>query len=345
MSLFKSLSIDDIRQRGTIRDEDVRAMRRWMEEDGAISPLEADLLLMLNGACRIKDASWTSFFVEAVTDYIVHQTQPEGYLTAANAEWLTLRFVRDGRITSHAELELAINTLEEARWTPQSLSQLLLQQVRDAVISGQGPLRAGVLMGPGTVTDAEVEFTRRILAAGEDTLPLTKAEARALFEINAALTDPAAHAGWAHLYVTAIANAVMSSSGLGVLGRRELLGDRTLLIDPVSDADRDEGPIGPRQISTGSASGIVGITAFSTSRPLSAEERAMARLQRQRIEIITCDEIAEPDIEWLVECIDGQPPAPAARIGANERRLLAVVECHSPTLHPALATLMSKLAA
>ena len=92
MSLFKSLSIDDIRQRGTIREDDVRSMRRWMAEDGTICALEADLLLMLNGACRIKDASWTSFFVEAVTDYLVHQAEPEGYITAANAEWLTLRF-------------------------------------------------------------------------------------------------------------------------------------------------------------------------------------------------------------------------------------------------------------
>ena len=48
MSLFKSLSIDDIRQRGTIREDDVRSMRRWMEEDGAICALEADLLVTVH---------------------------------------------------------------------------------------------------------------------------------------------------------------------------------------------------------------------------------------------------------------------------------------------------------
>lgn len=347
MSLFKSLSIDEIRQRGTIRDVDVRSMRRWLEEDGAISALEADLLLMLNNACRIKDASWASFFVDAVTDYLVHQAEPEGYITSANADWLTMRVASDGRITSHAELELTASILDEARWAPQSLSRLLLQQVRNAVASGQGPLRAGILMGPGTITDAEVELARRILAAGDDSLPVTKSEAAVLFEINATLSDPAAHPGWAHLYINAIANAVMASTGLGVAGRRQFLSE-----DFSADMEAPS-PAAP----AGSTLQLLSVhspvdspaaratTVFSTFRPLSVEERALARLERQRIEIITCDELAEPAIEWLVERIDGQMSRDCGAIGPNERRLLALVERHSPELHPALAPLVAKAAA
>lgn len=347
MSLFKSLSIDEIRQRGTIRDVDVRCMRRWIDEDGTISPLEADLLLMLNTACRIKDASWASLFVDAVTDYLVHQAEPEGYVTSANADWLTMRLPGDGRITSHAELELAVSILEEARWAPQSLSRLMLQQVRDAVASGHGPLRAGILMGPGTITDAEVELARRVLAAGDDSLPVTKSEAAVLFEINAALTDPAAHPGWAHLYVQAIANAVMASSGLGVAGRRQFLSEA---FPADMEAPAATAPAGAairlmNLHSPAEAPPARSTTAFSTIRPLSVEERALARLERQRIEIITCDELAEPEIEWLVERIDGQMSRGPGAVGPNERRLLALVERHSPALHPALAPLVARAAA
>jgi hypothetical protein len=347
MSLFKSLSIDEIRQRGTIRDVDVRCMRRWLDEDGTISALEADLLLMLNNACRIKDASWASLFVDAVTDYLVHQAAPEGYITSANADWLTMRFSSDGRITSHAELELAVSILEEARWAPQSLSRLLLQQVCNAVASGQGPLRAGILMGPGTITDAEVELTRRILAAGDDSLPVTKSEAAVLFEINATLADPASHAGWALLYVNAIANAVMTSTGLGVAGRRQFLSE-AFAAD--IEAAGSSGPAGAplRLLSlqpTAEPPTAPVTTVFSTFRPLSIEERALARLERQRIEIITCDELAEPEIEWLVERIDGQMSRGSGTVGPNERRLLALVERHSPALHPALAPLVARAAA
>jgi hypothetical protein len=350
MGLFKSLSIDEIRQRGTIRDVDVQSLRQNLTEDGAVTALEADLLLMLNTACRIKDASWADFFVESLTDYLVHQAAPEGYVTAANAEWLTLRFSRDGRITNHAELELIVSILEEARWAPPSLPLLVLRQMRTGVLTGRGPLRTGAPVLAGVITDPEVELVKRVLVACDDALPVTRSEAEALFDINAAISDPSGHTGWSELYVTAIANAVMWAAGYAVPGRREALGSLSLgaatiaatTLELPRGVTSDE--IAARLAHSDNITLSRGPSAFSTCRPHSSEERALARLERQRIEIITHAEIAEPDIDWLVGQIGSQISARGGRAGTNEHQLLARIERSSPALHPALEPLLRTVA-
>jgi hypothetical protein len=351
MSLFKSLSIDDIRQRGSIHNVDVQSLRQNLAENDAISALEADLLLMLNTACRIKDASWSGFFVETLTDYLVHQTAPEGYVTAATAEWLALRFSRDGRITNHAELDLVVSIIEEARWVPLSLPLIVLRQVRAGIATGQGPLRAGAPVPAGVITDTEVELVRRVLVACDDALPVTRAEAEALFEINAALSDPASHPGWAELYVTAIANAVMWAAGYAVAARSDALGKLEVVSDAAHASDTIRLPCGitsdeiaARLSAADDIAQMNGPAAFSTCRPQSSEERALARLERQRIEIITHDKILEPDIDWLVGQIGGQISARGGQASPNEHRLLARIERSSPALHPALEPLLKTVA-
>ena len=97
MGGLKSLALDDIFARGTLTEADVQKFRRIFYEDGIVSVDEAEILFKLNAKCPIAHASWSAFLVEAVTDYIVFQVQPQGYVTAENAHWLVDRVSAAGR--------------------------------------------------------------------------------------------------------------------------------------------------------------------------------------------------------------------------------------------------------
>ena len=136
MSGLQALRVDDIVSRGSLRDTDVRLLRQIFYEDGIVSPAEADLVFKLNNACPVQHADWADFFIEAITDYVVFQERPQGYLTSANAHWLIDQIAHDGKVDSKTELELLVTVLDKARWSPVSLVKFALEQVKHAVISG-----------------------------------------------------------------------------------------------------------------------------------------------------------------------------------------------------------------
>ena len=188
MSLLNAISVDAIRARGSITDGDVLLLRRAFYEDGAIDPAEAEVLFALNTTCPVQEPHWADCFVEMLTDYVVNQAKPEGYVTIENAEWLVSQIAKDGSVESKTELELLINVLDKARWSPQSLVAFALAQVERAVIEGTGPLRAGKSLAAGVINEAEVELLKRILYAfgGDGNIAITRPEAEILFAIDAA---------------------------------------------------------------------------------------------------------------------------------------------------------------
>ncbi|MCB1510814.1 MAG: hypothetical protein KDJ36_07905 [Hyphomicrobiaceae bacterium] len=331
MSITKSLSFDEICQRGSIRDADVSQLRKLFYEDSNVSHEEAEALFEINDACRVQDPTWAPFFVEAVTDYIINEVDPKGYLTVDNADWLISHISRDGRVETQTELELLINVLDKARWTPERLVRFALEQIEFAVLHGNGPLRAGKELAPGCVTSADVELLRRAIYAfgGEGNVSVTRSEAEVLFRINDATAEANNVPEWQELFVKAIANAVMAASGYRVPSRAEALRRERWL------EERGDLSIGSMLSAIGRG-GIQGIRAIYSEQ--SAEERAIARLEQQRIEIITNEEVTGGEVEWLVEQIgrDG-------RMTANEKALIAFLKAESTKLHPSLDTLLDRL--
>ena len=47
-----------------------------------ISADEAEALFTLNETCQQQDPAWAEFYIDALTDYLVNQVEPEGYLMA-----------------------------------------------------------------------------------------------------------------------------------------------------------------------------------------------------------------------------------------------------------------------
>ncbi len=321
MSLLSALSVDDIRARGTIIEADVAALRRSFYSDGTIDAAEAQTLCELHHVSGAKDPGWTSCFVEMLTDYLVNQASPEGYLTYEQAEWLVGHIAPQGNIETRAELELLINLLDKARWSPQSLVAFALDQIRRAVVENTGPLRAGKNLTAGHIDETEVELLKRILYAygGDGNIAVTRAEAELLFEIDAATRGGANAESWSDLFVKAIANCVMAASGYAPPSREQALARETWLK------------------SRGDATLIGFLAAY---RAQNSEQRAIAILERQKIEIVTAEEVSVADAEWL-----------AARIGQdgvisnNEQALIDLLVAQSPQIAPELEAMIGRVVA
>jgi hypothetical protein len=338
MAITTAFSTSEIKARGSIKDTDVLRLRRVYYENGCVSTEEAETLFELNDACPVQDATWADCFIEMLTDYLVNQVKPEGYLTADNADWLITRIAKDGKVNSKLELELLVNVLDKARWAPERLVRFALQQVKLAVISGEGPLRAGCSLDGGCVSAGEVKLLRRILYAfgGDGNTAITRAEAEVLFEIDAATDGAQNHPSWRDLFVKAIANCVMVASGHAPPTREEALAREAWL-------DR-RGDLSPANVLNGMSHKITGsvIAGFkpflSRYRQQSIENRTIARLERQKIEIITNEQVTEADATWLARqiCRSGKPTA-------NEQALLEFLQRECPKAHPLLRDLIDKI--
>jgi hypothetical protein len=331
MGVLSAVSIAEIKARGSIKDADVLKLRRSYYEDGSISAEEAETILALNDACPIQDPAWADCLVETITDFIVDQAPPEGYLTQQNAQWLIRHIAKDGQIGSKTELELLLNVLDKGRWVPQSLVRFALEQVRDAIVHNGGPLRAGKPRDASGVAAADVDLLRRILYSfgGDGNLAVTQAEAEVLFEIDAATAEADNHPSWSDLFVKAIANCVLGASGYAAPPRTVALAR-----DPWLER---RGELSIEEV----LSGLTGPTRkmFGGYRKRSAEEQAIARLTQQKIEIITRESITPADVKWLAERIDAK-----GKLTPNARSLLMFLEAESPAIDPILRDIAERAA-
>lgn len=334
MGVLSAVSVAEIKARGSIKDADVLRLRRSYYDDGHITAEEAEGIFALNDACPIQDPAWADCFVETITDYIVDQAKPEGYLTSDNAAWLIEHVTQDGRIETKTEMELVVSVLENARWAPESLVQFALDQVKRAVIDGTGPLRSGKLLEPGVVGEADVDLLRRILYSfgGDGNIAVTRCEAEILFEIDRATAGADNHPSWGDLFVKAIANSVMAVSGYATPSRQEALARDAWL--------ERRGDLSLESMASGMASVSGFRSLFGGYREQSGEDKAIARLNQQKVEIVTNEAVTMPEADWLARCIgrDGQ-------VTPNERALLMFLKAESPSIHPTLQALVDKVAA
>lgn len=332
MSGLQSLPIQEVLGRGSIKDSDVQRFRRVFYEDGIVAADECDLLFKLNSSCDIQDPSWPPFFVEAVTDYIVFQERPQGYLTADNAHWLIDRIAKPGKTLSKTEFELIVNVLDKARWAPVSLARFALEQVKAGIVTGAGPTRQGKPGDIGRITDFEVDVLRRILYAfaGDGHVAITREEADVMFDIDEAVANAAPNPAWTDLFVKTVANVIMASSGYAVPSREEAL--------------RQEASLDQPEQKTSVLAFLLSMVRSNLSSvkdaymDQTAEERALARLEHQRIEIITNESITEAEATWLANRIgrDG-------RLSPSEHALVSYLKNESPRMHPALVEAVDRL--
>jgi hypothetical protein len=323
-----SVSLDGIKAQGVIRDTDVLSIRTKYNADSHIEQREAEQLIELNRICLRQDATWVDCFVEMLTDYVVNQAIPEGYVTLENAEWLIQQIAPSGQVATKAELELLINVLDKSRWSPQSLVTIALSQVLLAITEGSGPLRdgqpitAGVPQATvlaGAVSDADVEVLRRILYAfgGDGNIAITRTEAECLFAINDATATAENCDSWRDLFVKAVGNCLLAASGYTAPSREQALARERWL------ERRGDLTLGGM---------------LSAYRAQSREEQAIGRLERQKIEIVTGEEITSDEASWLAGLLGRD-----SELTPNEIELLKFIKSEKPDVHPDLLPVLDRL--
>jgi hypothetical protein len=226
--------VSTLRQKRDARPQDVIALRLAVFDDATVSQTDAEALMALDECMSQPCPEWRAFFVEALTDFIVQQEQPRGYVDPANARWLMTCIRRDATVKSN-ELELLVRVLETAVSIPADLQKFTLKQIRHAVLFGEPR---------NTIGEQEVELLRRALFAGASagSTTISRDEAEVLFDIADATRDSANAASWADFFAKAVANLLMAAKGYTApsretaLRRGRWLNDHT--VDPVSFTGR-----------------------------------------------------------------------------------------------------------
>ncbi len=310
-----------------LTNEDALEMRGRVYSDGAINADEVESLFALDEVADRHDTAWTVLFTEALTDYLVNQQAPEGYISQENADWLITRISADGTVKTETELELLIKVLEKAKSSPASMAAFALNQVKTAVISGDGPAACGRELEPGKVGRVEADLMRRILYAfgGDGNIAVTRAEADVMFDINDAVADADNDPAWTDLFTKALANCLMAASGYAVPSRDVALKREEWL-------DSDTGGVANfmGRMFSGGFRGVIDAYKAPSLEESWAERNAKFAADNYIAEVVT-----EAEGDWLAERIgrDGQ-------IHENEKALLRFISEESPNMHPSLKPLV-----
>lgn len=223
MKMDMSGLIGEIKAKQAISAADVMTLRKEIWPDGVVSSDEADLLFQINNLGSHPSEEWLEFFVATITEYIVNQTAPKGYVSDDNAQWLMQKIDHDGKVESAAELELLVRTMEKATGTPEALQNYVLKQIEDAILTGKGPTRDGGSLRPGSVSDGEVSILRRVCyAAGSDGPGrIGRHEADMLFRIKDTTLNNENSKDWPKLFVQLVGNYLMAYGEYDMLSRTE----------------------------------------------------------------------------------------------------------------------------
>ncbi len=319
MSALESFPFIEIRERGSIREEDVGLLRKAVYGDGEIDQEEAELLIDLNRSCKVQDPDWTEIYHEAITDYLVVQAEPEGYVTQDQAEWLIEQIAPEGKLPSRKDLDLLVDVMDRARWLPEILIAFGLQQVAEAISGDNGGVRPDD-GEPGIIQDNEVELVRRMVYAfgGDGCVAVTRTEAEMLAMINDQLDPEKLSDAWMEFYIKAMANFLLGASGYAVPTREEALRNEVWL------EERDE--LSPLELLQ-SISKLSLDDVIAAYQPQSKEEKAIARLDKERRVLVTEDELGGDEAEWLIERLgreDELNPADVAVLSYVRENALAI---------------------
>ena len=313
---------------GRITPEDTLAARRIVyAADAVVSPDEAEALIALDEAAAERCSEWGDFFVEALVDYVVHQQNPRDYIDTAKADWLMASLSRDGRIKTDSELEALVRILELATSAPAHLATFALEQVKRAVVEGEGPLLRGGACEKGRISAGEVALLRRLLyAAGSDAnTAITRAEAEVLFDINDACRGADNDPSWTDLFAKALAASVMSVSGFQPASRED-------------EARREA------WLAQAEPSGLAGIAGFmgrmfssTPGRSLTSDGLDDWRDLNARTDAAedAAQVISDDEARWLAERIGRDGVFDAA-----EHAVISFLKRESPNIHPALKPLL-----
>jgi hypothetical protein len=324
MSIFNIVHVEEMCRRGSVKDADVTVLRNTLAAHRTLDASSIDDLFRINLLCHLQTRNWSEFFIEAVTDWFVREQQPTGYLTVGQMRYLFERIERRERIETRTEFDLLLNLLDKARWVPERLATAALKEIHAAIATGEGVLRGGQDRASGEVTVQDIADIRRVLYAfgGDDNRPLTRTEAEILCSIDECLQPAHALGEWCDLFTLSILNVMLAASGYRVPTREVAL------------AARPEGRNGDADRLALARHIDQRLAAYARLTP---EERAIQRLERQRIEIVTGEQVGEAEALWISERLDERFSAAPHLV-----LLISTLRDREVRMHPVLHNMMTR---
>ena len=317
-----------------ITDEDVIKLRREVFQDMLVSRVEAEAVFALNNSVQETSKSWNEFFVEVMTDYCINQAKPKGYMSENNAEWLISQIDHDGHLDTNSELELLVKVIERASEVPTQLSAYALNQVKIAVLEGNGPLLCDNELKPGVIGAPEAQLIRRIMygVGAEGRIAISKEEVQVLFDLNDQTVEVENDPEWTDVFIKAVACHLMAAGGYQVADRQEALQREKWLEDTSTDV---AGFLSKTLSSVGDLMRSGNFSLSTRSMEDAWAERNQELIARQQ----QTNPVDEAEAHWLTDRIgrDGV-------IHDNEKALLSYLKQESISLHPSLDKLIQKVA-
>ena len=288
-------------------------IRRQVFDDGKVNTEEANLVFEIDSEIADLPEGWNEFFVGALTDFIIRQTLPVGYVDPIHASWLMERLEHDNRLSEDTELELLLNILRLAREVPESLELYTLEKIRDKIVG-----RA--VEGQLSITDKDVENLKRVLYAcgGNGGYSISKAEAQFLFDLDEISQNKENAIGWKKLFVGSIANHLMTIGAPTPLDREKA-------------RRNDEFLMSTETISWNlKRSFNAWLEQFQNGDSGTIKSQFLDEERLDKAQTIT---FAEAD--WLVDHINRD-----GTLSDNEQALLAFIEEECPSIHESLRPLL-----
>ena len=328
-----------LEEKRVIKPEDVLALRRAIYGDSNLGPGEVEAIFRLDHAARAKVREWKEFYVDVLTDYFIWRSDPPKYISEDQGEFLVRNLLRDNRIAGITELELLVNLVRWAVDTPEQLKVLVLESVRESVLTPDERLY-GWGRKAGVITPADVEIMRRaVYSMGTfGGYTVTQKEAEVIFDLEDA-TDGADNAeDWQDLFVKAVANFLMFPKGApNMLSAEEYKsrerwlesrrGTGQLLMEVGKSALDPRGWVGRFR------EGWENMDTFGIQERRKQAEKETAEMR----EALSREAIDAAEARWLVDRINAN-----GKVTENERKLLEFIRKYSPSIDPHLDGLMQK---
>lgn len=118
--------------------DDIAILREHVFVPGITASQDAVILLAINGSCSEKCPEWHHYFIDAMTEFIVRSSYPQGAMDEWNADWLITMISTRGVVNSRIELDLLFHIIDISTHIPDSLSIFALEQIRMAMTGDAG---------------------------------------------------------------------------------------------------------------------------------------------------------------------------------------------------------------
>lgn len=111
---------------GKIDAAEVQELKEVLYANGIIDKEEADFLFELNDAVSesANDISWTTFFVQAISDFLLKDEVSPNEIDANEVAWLVEKIGNDGRVDD-TEKMLLQNLQKKAKSFPDELKAII----------------------------------------------------------------------------------------------------------------------------------------------------------------------------------------------------------------------------